>query len=432
MAPHVRVSARTLVKDYRRVFKDLSPLGDLVWVDTGHQRFLLVNSAEHVKEMLIDGAEQLVKPDSQTIETGRPASASADEGIPVPEFRAALTKGMGAGRVPDVLASIASAASAEMVDWHDGMRFPLMARMRRLAVAVTCWASFGSSLSDDELARAERAMRWAGRSLQVRSTSSVRWDRLKLNRWRRRTAFKEMKTLSRRLIANADMSRPTELTAAVNDLPKLAPALAIDRIESMVAELFFGAADPLTQSSAWTLVRFASEREAAQRLRTEWDDALPAGGAVDPQMLSRLRYTDAFVHEVMRLHPTNDRITRHVVAEANLGGEALPPLTRVILNVHALHRDPRYYDDPERFAPERWLEGRPNRHKFAYISFGVGGRRCLGETMALTALVGLLPVLGRDWDVSFDRLRLSSGPRHQPAESVQGTLHARSDFSRTR
>jgi cytochrome P450 len=327
--------------------------------------------------------------------------------------------------VPDVLAAAAGAAAAETATWRDGARIPLMARMRRLAIAVTCRASFASSLSPVELARAERALRWSARTLQVRTPASVRLDRLKLDRRRRRMAFAELRALGRSLVANADTSRPTQLTATVHDLPSLASGLGQGHVEALLAELFTGAAGPLAQTAAWTLVRFGRECVPAQRLRAEWDAILPAGAAVEPQSLSRLPFTEAFVREVTRLHPTNDRITRQAVTETTLAGERVPPLTRVIVNVPALQRDPRSYDEPDRFLPERWLGARPNRHKLAYVAFGVGGRRCLGDTMALAALRALLPGLGRSWEIETGRMRLSSGSRRQPAESVRATVRAR-------
>src|SRR5207244_980213 len=123
-----------------------------------------------------------------------------------------------------------------------------------------------------------------------------------------------------------------------------------------------------------------------------------------------------------RLHPTNERITRQATRETSLGGERIAELTRVILNVRALHCSPRFFEEPARFAPERWLDGRPSPNKFAYVAFGVGGRRCLGDTMAVAALTALLPALLRDWDLAFGKVRFTSKGRYQPAESVKVTV----------
>src|SRR5919198_4404415 len=157
-APVVHISPRTLRKHHRRTLAELAAQGDLVWVDTGGQRFLVVNTPDLVRELLVVRAEELVKPDSQALETGPPAPAIADDNIPVPEFRAALAKGMGAGRIPDVIESATSAAADEVAQWRDGMRFRLMPRVRRLAIAATCRPSFGSRLSPAEVARTERAV----------------------------------------------------------------------------------------------------------------------------------------------------------------------------------------------------------------------------------------------------------------------------------
>ena len=415
-APLVRISPRTLRKHHRRVFDDLAARGDLVWVDTGHQRFVVVNSADLVRELMIDRAEELVKPSSQAIETGPPAPAVADDGVPVPEFRAALAKGMGPSRVPDVVESVTSAVQAEVAQWRDGMRFRLMPRMRRLAITATCWSSFGSRLSPEEVVRAERAVRGTGRRIPVNSRAAQRWDRLTLNRRRHRGSFAQLVALSRSLVANADRSRPTELTATLDDLPLLAPSLTEDDRQAMLVELFLGAVGPLAQTYAWTLLRFATEPDAAARLRREWDEAAPG---------SRLHYTEAFVREVTRLHPTNERITRQATSDTTLGGERIPELTRIVLNVGALHGDPRFFEEPGRFAPERWLDGRPTPNKFAYVAFGVGGRRCLGETMAVTAVTAMLPALLQNWEVGFGKLRFASKGRYQPAESVRVTVRAR-------
>jgi cytochrome P450 len=414
-APLVHISPRTLRKHHRRTLADLAAQGDLVWVDTGGQRFLVVNTPELVRELMVERADELVKPGSQALQTGPPAPASADDGIPVPEFRAALAKGMGAGRVPDVVESVTSAAADEVAEWRDGMRFRLMPRMRRLAITATCWPAFGSRLSPEEVARAERAVRWIGRALQVDSPAAQRWDRLTLNRLRRRGSHVQLLALTRSLAENADRSRPTELTATLDDLPRLAPSLTEDDLAAMLVELFLGAVGPLAQTAAWALLCFATEPDVAARLRREWAATPPTG---------KLPYTEAFVREVTRLHPTNERITRQATRETSLGGERIPELTRVILNVRTLHGSPRFFEEPARFAPERWLDGRPTPTKFAYVAFGVGGRRCLGDTMAVAALTALLPALLRDWDLAFGRLRFTSKGRYQPAESVKVTVRA--------
>jgi cytochrome P450 len=424
-APVVEVSPGALADDFVAVFDELKSRGDLVWVDTGSRRFLLVNSPDFVRELLVERAADLAKPSSQTLETGKAEATPGAEGIPVAEFRAALTKGMGAGRVPEVLLAVAGAASAEVERWTDGMQLRLIETLRRIAIATVCHGAFGTHLDLDETTRAERALNDLERGVRVKTKRTLLVHRLKGDELRRRVAYEELARIADRLIANADLSAPTELTAVVQDLPALAPALSAQQIRGLLVELFMGAVEPLTQTSSWMLVRFVEETQAAERLRDEWAEVFTAGYAVDKTTLAASPQTAAFVREVTRLHPTNERITREAIADTSVGGERVPALTRVILNVNALHRDPRSFAEPDRFWPERWLEGRPTEHKLAYVAFGVGGRRCLGETIALVTLTALLPTLARDWDFELGELRIASGGRRQPADTTTVTLRRR-------
>jgi cytochrome P450 len=119
---------------------------------------------------------------------------------------------------------------------------------------------------------------------------------------------------------------------------------------------------------------------------------------------------------VTRLHPTNPRITRAALVDTSVGGEQVPAGARVVLNVNAISRDPRFFDEPDRLRPDRWLADRP--HKFAYLSFGIGERRCLGESLALTSLTALLPALAGGWELQLPRFRATTAGRRQPAEGT--------------
>jgi cytochrome P450 len=108
-----------------------------------------------------------------------------------------------------------------------------------------------------------------------------------------------------------------------------------------------------------------------------------------------LRFTAATVKEALRLYPPVWSMGREVLADTVLDGERLAPGTDVWICLYRLQRDARWYDDPERFQPERWLE-KPAPPPFTYLPFGVGARVCIGQRFALTeAVLGLATVLAR-------------------------------------
>lgn len=100
-----------------------------------------------------------------------------------------------------------------------------------------------------------------------------------------------------------------------------------------------------------------------------------------------LKYLDAVVHETLRLYPPVMRTERRAVADIEFEGLKVPKDTIVILPSYAMHRDPAFWPEPEKFKPERFFsENRHQYHPFAYIPFASGYRNCLGNRFALTEL----------------------------------------------
>src|SRR6185436_11068943 len=70
-----------------------------------------------------------------------------------------------------------------------------------------------------------------------------------------------------------------------------------------------------------------------------------------------------------------------------------------LMSPYVMHRDPRYFPDPERFDPNRWVpEIAAQRPKFSYFPFGGGSRLCIGERFAWMEGILLLSILGQKWN----------------------------------
>ena len=94
----------------------------------------------------------------------------------------------------------------------------------------------------------------------------------------------------------------------------------------------------------------------------------------------RLPYLQAVMNEVLRLYPPAYILARETIEPCEIGGYELPRGSTIILSQWMMHRDPRYFDDPDAFRPERWLDGLADRLPAgAYFPFGDGPRRCIGE-----------------------------------------------------
>lgn len=124
----------------------------------------------------------------------------------------------------------------------------------------------------------------------------------------------------------------------------------------------------------------------AATLRAEIDAEL-AGRSIAVRDLERLRYLDAVIRETLRLYPPAYAIGREVVEPFELGGYVLPRGAQILVSPYGMQRSASFYREPERFRPERWLNGETTQlPRYAYLPFGGGQRICIGNHFALREL----------------------------------------------
>lgn len=119
------------------------------------------------------------------------------------------------------------------------------------------------------------------------------------------------------------------------------------------------------------------------RIVAELDEVLGSRCSVHYEDLARLKYLEHASKEALRLHPPQPAITRMANEEITLGGYHVPANTSIMVNAHVLHHLTRYWDDPEKFDPDRFA---PSNHEnvehYAYIPFSLGRHTCIGMHFA--------------------------------------------------
>jgi cytochrome P450 len=154
--------------------------------------------------------------------------------------------------------------------------------------------------------------------------------------------------------------------------------------------IFLAGHETTAIAMSWTWYLLARHPEAEAKLVAELADVL-AGRSPTVEDLPRLRYTEMVVAEALRLYPPAYVIGREAAEPAEVGGYAVPPGTTLLISQWVIHRDSRFFENPDRFHPERWADGLAQRlPKYAYFPFGGGPRVCIGNTFALQEAVLLL------------------------------------------
>jgi len=129
----------------------------------------------------------------------------------------------------------------------------------------------------------------------------------------------------------------------------------------------------------------------------------PKDGQITLKSIEKMTYFDAFVKEVLRLYPPVGMIVRRVGQSTNILGENIPKATRIMIPIHLLHRDPKYWTEPKSFKPERWLNGTkdPKFNRFAYLPFSAGLRNCIGQRFGMWEAKLILAPIIREFEMTI-------------------------------
>lgn len=179
--------------------------------------------------------------------------------------------------------------------------------------------------------------------------------------------------------------------------------------------IFLAGHETTSVALTWTWYLLSEHPEAEARLHAELDEVL---GERPPTVddLPRLPYTEMVLTESMRLYPPAYVLGRTALEDLDLGGYLVPKGATMLTSQWVVHRDPRWFDEPLEFRPERWTpEARASLPRYAYFPFGAGPRICIGEPFAWMEGALLLAAIARRW-----RMRLVPG--HPVATQPKVTL----------
>lgn len=281
------------------------------------------------------------------------------------------------------------AFSGGVSGWTPGAALDLVAELERIARALATEVLFGvAPHHDPELAAALADLARIQRSLLDAIGSTVLpldvppW--LHGARWRRALAV-----VTDRL---ARLRRTTPLLAPLGAvLAEVGDGTwSADELRDNLLQIFLAGNDTVSTALMWTLFLLARHAEAQDRLTAELD-GLASDAVLAWPTLDRLPWLDAVVKEALRLYPTSPFGIRHAVRDIELGGFALPSGTVLVYSPWVNHRQARYFPEPQRFHPDRFLSG-TGAERAAYMPFALGANSCLGAALALLEIKAMLAV----------------------------------------
>ncbi len=410
--------AATFLRDLRSGIAALDAVGGDLVMATGPMLppVFLVRHPDLLRELLVDRNADVTKARGLRLArrilgdgllTSEPPVHTRQRRLVLPAFHH--------GRLRQYARQMVDLSGAEADRWVEGAPFDGAAAMSRLALAIAGRTLFGADvLSDaDRVGRAVHDAMLAFDGAQYPFADKLMWLPTRANR----TANRARATLDAvvyglvadRRAGPADTddllgmlldARDEETGQAMTDLEVRDEAMA----------LLLAGHETTAAALAWTWLLLAQNPDAEAQLWAEVDalDGPPAFDALD-----RLPVTRAVFAEAMRLYPPAWAVGREAARDTTLGGHAVPRRATVLFAPLHLHRDARFWDEPEAFRPERFApDARSGRHKFAYLPFSAGRRGCIGEQFAWVEGTLVLATIAQRW-----RLELA-GPPPPPHGSV--------------
>ena len=409
--------------------------GDLVRYRLGGQEVVLACDPDAVREVLAAGSDRLVK--------GRALAAAkrvvgeglltseGDDHLRARRMLAPIFQPKELARIADVMVR---SATEQIAPWADGETRDVAQEMMELALRVIARVLFHREV-DAEVERIGTAL---DDSLSVVARLTIPlYERLEPlpfpSHVRFRRAREYLDALVYGLIEERRQSgeRPDDLLSRLldaQDEEEDGGTLSDRQIRDEIMTLFLAGHETTANGLAWTFLLLAESPDAQARLEDELGGTI---GARAPEYddLARLPYLRAVVFESLRLRPPVWNVARRTVVPFTIGGHELPPGTVVIVSPWVSHHQTRWFEEPEAFRPERWLDEDPRRtHKGTYFPFGGGRRVCIGEHFALMEMQLLLATVVSRFrlDRADDRvIALQPTITIRPKGGVQMKLHLR-------
>ena len=170
------------------------------------------------------------------------------------------------------------------------------------------------------------------------------------------------------------------IEAAVADptIPEFDQAQAIDEIK----QYLWAGTETTALTLAWALYLTSKDPSAADRIRRE-GEAVYGDREPTAADYSALAYTRAVIQETMRLYPPIWGLMRVASQDDTIGGKEILAGDRIAMFAYGVHHNPKYWEEPEEFRPERWLgDAAKKRKPYTYVPFGGGKRACIGGAMS--------------------------------------------------
>ncbi|XP_031102494.1 premnaspirodiene oxygenase-like [Ipomoea triloba] len=175
-----------------------------------------------------------------------------------------------------------------------------------------------------------------------------------------------------------------------------------DNIKAIIIDMFGAGSETSTTTTMWAMSEMMKNPRVLAKAQAEVREVFKGKEMLEESDVEQLPYLKTVVKETLRCHPPTPLIATRECREETVvnGGYTIPLKTKVMVNAYALATDPQYWEEPERFIPERFEDNSVdfNGSHFQYVPFGAGRRICPGLAFGFANTVSPLAHLLYNFD----------------------------------
>jgi cytochrome P450 len=381
--------------------------GDIVFFKLGNERIYLFNHPDLIRDVLVTNQKNFTK--SRALER---AKRVLGEGLLTSEGEFHLRQRRLAqpafhrDRISSYGRSMVDYAGRTSSRWTNGQSLDIHQEMMRLTLAIVAQTLFSADVENEanEIGEALTTT-FEAFNIGILPFSEI-LEKLPLPYNKRFKAARARlddtiyRIINERRATGEDTGDLLSMLLLAQDTEAGGGGMTDTQIRDEAMTIFLAGHETTANALSWTWYLLSQHSDVATRFYKEIDalgDRLPR-----PEDLPDFPYTRMILAESMRLYPPAWAVGRRAINDFEAGGYHIRARSMVLMSPYIMHRDPRFYPDPDRFDPERWRpEVAAMRPKFSYFPFGGGARVCIGEQFAWMEGILILITIGQKWRMSY-------------------------------
>ena len=394
---------RDLRKDLFAFFEAcIADYGDIFKFRAFHIKCHVVNKPEYIEELLVKNHTRVQKPwDLRQLSVILGKGLLTNEGKPWLKQRRASQPSFQKKRIAEYAEIMVKHIKKHVDMWDDGQELDIHQQMMDVALHIAAETLFGTTVDDIDNIESllDLAMNQFGKMISGGIPLPL-WFPTPLNLRMMWLAYKFDFAIMD--VIRERKKNPQQAQDLLSDLINIkyedGSPISDKQVRDEIITLIAAGHETTAISLSWTLYLLAQHREVKEKIFAEVDRVL-AGRLPTADDMQNLTYTMGVVKESMRFYPPAWGLGREVTEDIEIDGYKIPKNSQVFVLMYFLHRDPRFYEKPQQFCPERWTpEFEKKLHRYAYLPFGGGPRLCIGNHFAMMETTLLLAHMVQQYD----------------------------------